>query len=176
MAKNLLIVVCVLYHFGITCFAQPGNTVRAKVQHTYYSQVGIREKTGHNDGVEVERYLSYVWLKKGNPWCAAFVSWTFGQNGIKKARSGGCVQLMEQGRTIYKSGKQTLEPQQADVFFIWFSNLKRVAHTGFVDKWSDTWVTTVEGNTNEAGSREGDGVYKKKRLRRQIYAVCSYIN
>ncbi|RZM19145.1 MAG: CHAP domain-containing protein [Pedobacter sp.] len=148
---------------------------------TYESKIGVRELTGRNDGREVETYLSYVWLKRGQPWCAAFVSWTLGQNGIKHARSGGCVQLMEQGLTIYQPSNSKLSrtgtktPQAADVFFIYFPEKKRVAHTGFVHQWGETTVITVEGNTNEAGSREGDGVYRKRRLKRQIYAVTTYI-
>lgn len=167
---GLLLLVCSL------SYAQQSNQLREAIQKRYTAQIGVRELTGKNDGKSVEVYLSYVWLKKGQPWCAAFVSWVYGQYGVKNARSGGTVQLMSQGTTIYKSGKVTETPQKADAFFIWFANKGRVAHTGFVDKWSATWVETVEGNTNEAGSREGDGVYRKKRLKRQIYAVTKYIN
>lgn len=157
-------------------FAQQGRSVRDQVQATYTSKIGVRELTGNNDGVEVQKYLAYVWLKKGNPWCAAFVSWTFGQNGITKARSGGCVDLMDHGRTIYIKNKVIQAPQKGDVFFIYFPAKGRVAHTGFIDSWGSTTVLTVEGNTNEAGSREGDGVYRKRRLKRQVYAASTFIN
>jgi hypothetical protein len=33
----------------------------------------------------------------------------------------------------------------------------------------------VEGNTNEAGSNEGDGVYKKRRLINSIYQVANWV-
>lgn len=176
MQKNLYLLVCLLLCFCAIGSAQPSNSVRANLQATYTKQIGVRELTGKNDGVQVEAFLKYVWLAKGNPWCAAFVSWCFKQNGYAKPRSGGCVQLQEQGTIIYINGKVRVLPQTGDVFFIWFANKGRVAHTGFIDKWSDTWVTTVEGNTNEAGSREGDGVYRKKRLKRQIYSAVDYSN
>jgi hypothetical protein len=48
-------------------------------------------------------------------------------------------------------------------------------NVGFVDNWTSKTVHTVEGNTNQAGSREGDGVYRKIRLTRQIYAVTRFI-
>ncbi len=83
---------------------------------------------------------------------------------------------MESGKTVYKAYKKNNIPLKADVFFIWFAEKKRVAHTGFIDRWNQTFAITVEGNTNQAGSREGDGVYKKRRLKRQIYAVCNYID
>jgi hypothetical protein len=176
MAKSKSILVCLFLLICSIGYSQQGNQLRDNIQKTYTSKIGVRELSGRNDGVEVETYLKYVWLKKGQPWCAAFVSWVYGQNGIKKARSGGCVALMEQGRTIYIKDKFTQLPQYGDVFFIWYVNKNRVAHTGFIDKWSEEWVTTVEGNTNQAGSREGDGVYRKKRLKRQIYAASTYIN
>ncbi|MCY1527801.1 hypothetical protein D9M68_628840 [compost metagenome] len=176
MAKSKSILITLLLFVCSLSYAQQSDKLRQEIQRTYTNQIGVRELTGRNDGKEVETYLSYVWLKKGQPWCAAFVSWSFGQNGVRSARSGGCVQLMEQGRTIYRAGKAIENPKKADVFFIYFAEKGRVAHTGFIDKWSDEWVDAVEGNTNQAGSREGDGVYRKKRLKRQIYAVTTFIN
>lgn len=175
MAKAKVILCSLLFFISCFSYAQSSNQLRNAVQKTYTSQLGVRELTGNNDGIAVEKYLNYVWLKKGQPWCASYVSWSFGQNGIKKARSGGCVQLMEQGTTIYKSGVLRETPQKADVFFIYYAEKGRVAHTGFVDDWGEDFVTTVEGNTNGAGSREGNGVYRKKRLKRQIYAVTKYL-
>jgi hypothetical protein len=179
MATNKNLLVGVLWLICSISSAQQSYQLRDNIQKTYNSQIGVRELTGKNDGPQVEKYLSYVWLKKGQPWCAAFVSWTFYQNGVKKARSGGCVGLMEQGIVIYKGAKvlpNKAPPLHGDVFFIWYANKNRVAHTGFIDEWGDDIVTTVEGNTNSAGSREGDGVYRKKRLKRQVYAVATYIN
>jgi hypothetical protein len=61
--------------------------LRKQVRDIYTSQIGIREK-GSNSGPAVEQYLRYVNLPKGNPWCAAFVCWVFGQAGIENPRSG----------------------------------------------------------------------------------------
>ena len=47
---------------------------------------------------------------------------------------------------------------------------------GFIDEWKDPWLITVEGNTNVLGSREGDGVYRKRRLVRSVYKVARYVN
>src|SRR6476661_4335715 len=52
-----------------------------RIQEIYTSQIGVREKKV-NSGPEVEKYLAYVGLKKGNPWCAAFVCWVFGEAGV----------------------------------------------------------------------------------------------
>ena len=50
---------------------------------TAESQVGVVEKTGNNDGVQVEAYLKTVGLGKGYSYCAAFVKWVFLQCGFK---------------------------------------------------------------------------------------------
>lgn len=142
------------------------------------SQVGVREKTGNNDGVSVERYLASVGLSKGNPWCAAFVHWVLQDAGIKDVpKSGYSPSWFPKAKTVYQAGKaNTNTPGRADVFGIYFASKGRIAHVGFVDSWppSSTYCMTVEGNTNEAGSREGDGVFIKRRLKKQIYKVSRW--
>jgi hypothetical protein len=39
-----------------------------------------------------------------------------------------------------------------------------VGHTGLVEKVSGDFAITIEGNTNNGGSRDGDGVYRRRRL------------
>lgn len=152
------------------------NNIRLKVQDTYTSQIGVRELTGNNDGKLVEIYLKYCNLSKGNPWCAAFVCWTLGQNQIQNPRSGFCPNLFLKNNTVWKRDRKiNRTPLCSDVFGLYFPEKKRIAHVGFIEKWTTQTVTTVEGNTNQVGSREGDGVYRKIRLTRQIYAVTRFI-
>jgi len=121
------------------------------------SQLGVRERTGNNDGQAVEQYLNYVGFKIGAPWCAAFVSWVFGSAGCEQPNTAWSPAL-------FPLQKQTTEVKPATVFGIYFPSLKRIAHCGFVERLDGHWVITIEGNTNVAGSREGDGVYRKRRL------------
>ncbi|WP_276359596.1 hypothetical protein [Daejeonella sp. H1SJ63] len=67
------------------------------------------------------------------------------------------------------------QPNTGDVFGIYFPDKKRIAHAGFIDQWDGTWLITVEGNTTIYGSREGDGVYRKRRPVKSIYQVAGYI-
>ena len=53
--------------------------------------------------------------------------------------------------------------------------MKRIAHQGLIESVQKDCIITVEGNTNDMLSREGDGVYRKRRQVRQIYMVASYI-
>ena len=160
---------------------------RDLVQRIYTAEIGVRERTGKNDGWRVEECLRYVNLKKGDPWCAAFVCWVFGKAGIENPRTGWSPGLFPKSRVCWRrmgmgsvkyavqKSKPAYTPQQGDVFGIWFPDKQRIAHVGLIDRWEDTWVTTVEGNTNEAGSREGDGVYQKRRLTRSVWKVARWI-
>lgn len=144
----------------------------------YSNEIGIREKTGQNDGERVEEYLRSCGLKKGQPWCAAFVTWVFKQSEVKAITSAYSPSWFPSKKVVYTRGSQNNQtPVQADVFGIYFSSKGRIAHVGFIDVWndSDSFCMTVEGNTNDAGSREGDGVYRKRRLKRQIYKVSRWI-
>lgn len=133
------------------------------------SQLGIREATGKNDGLQVEQYLIYTNNKKGDPWCASFVSWVYGQAGYPLPRTAWSPAL-------FPLDKRTDKPQPADVFGIYFPKLKRIAHCGIVEDSRANWIYTIEGNTNLAGSREGDGVYRKLRHRRSIKYYANWID
>jgi len=122
-------------------------------------------------------YLASANLKRGQPWCAAFLTWTFRAAGIKAMVSGYSPNWFPAKKVIYTRGSsRNSSPGTADVFGIYFPTKKRIAHVGFIDEWkSGSIAITVEGNTNEAGSREGDGVYKKRRLKSQIYKVSRWL-
>ena len=164
------------------------NELRQKVRKIYNSQIGVREKPP-NSGPAVEEYLRYVNLPKGNPWCAAFVCWVYGKAGVANTKSGWSPDLFPRSKVIWSRGVESrkwtvighaqtldLRPQTSDIFGLYFPEKARIAHVGFIDQWDGTWLITVEGNTNEAGSREGDGVYRKKRLVRTVYKVARYID
>jgi CHAP domain len=175
MRKVNLFFVCIGFVLGNILICT-GNPLRDCVKHTYYSQIGVRELTGKNDGKSVEMYLQSVKLGKGYPWCAAFVNWTLLQCGLKPKMSAWSPAWFDKNRVVYKRGHSDNKvPDRGDVFGLYFPNLKRIGHVGFIDSWSDKEVITVEGNTNGAGSREGNGVYRKRRMVSQIYIVSDWI-
>ena len=153
------------------------ETQRDCLRELYLSQVGVREQGGNNRGPEVKMYLQSIGLGESYPWCAAFVSWCFQQVEIDAPVSGWVPAFALRDKMVYKQGRILKRlPKYGDVMLIWFKRLNRPAHIGFIDEWGDTWVITVEGNTNIDGSREGDGVYRKRRLKKQIWAVTNFIN
>jgi hypothetical protein len=126
------------------------------------TQLGVREATGHNDGAAVESYLRAVSLGKGYAWCQAFVYWCFNQAakalGVENptAKTAGVLDHWTKTK-----GLKTKSPQPGDVFIMDFGGGK--GHTGFVKEVKGNMIVTVEGNTNDANSREGDGVYERMR-------------
>lgn len=172
--KNIgrLIFACCLYLIAINAGSQP---VRNDLREVYTSQIGVREATGHNDGKEVEKYLRSVGLGKGYPWCAAFVAWSHNELNIPNPESAWSPDWFK-SNVIYRADwrKKEITIQPGMVFGIWFQSKKRVAHVGFIDGEDHNNYYTVEGNTNAAGSREGDGVYKKIRPKKSIYIIADY--
>ena len=152
------------------------DEIRNCVKELYDSQIGVRETGGSNKGTQVEMYLASVGLGPGYPYCAAFVSWVYQNANIQVPLSAWVPSYALKDKRIYQRGKFELKtPQKGDVFLIWYPKLNRPAHIGFIEQWKEKWVLTVEGNTNDSGSREGDGVYRKRRLRKQIWAVSDFI-
>ena len=161
---------------GQTEIQKEEQYTRQCVKELYDSQVGVRETGGFNRGPYVEMYLASVDLGPGYAWCAAFVSWCYQNAGVDAPRSGWVPSYALKDKRIYQRGKfQLQKPQSGDVFLIWYNSLNRPAHIGFVDEWNEDWVITVEGNTNDNGSREGDGVYRKRRLKKQIWVVSNFV-
>lgn len=151
--------------------------IQDQVAATYEGEVGIREVGKNNHGPGPKKYLASVQLGEGYAWCAAFVKWVFLQHDIDTGKANAwSPSWFPNDRVIYRRGQNPKAiPDKGDVFGLYYTNLKRVGHVGFVHDWSEDWVITVEGNTNGDGSRDGDGVHRKRRLKKQIYVVSRYI-
>lgn len=145
------------------------------IEEIYLSQIGVRELTGKNDGPEVEMYLRSVGLSKGYAWCSAFVAWCLNEVEIPHKINAWSPTAENRNNFIYNNKNFVKEPRAGDVFTLWYNNLKRIGHTGFYHQnQNDKIIVTVEGNTNDAGSREGDGVYKKYRSLNTIHSISRW--
>lgn len=153
----------------------PLSVVRTCVVDAATADVGVREATGRNDGPEVERYLAHVGLGKGYPWCAAFVSYHLSECGVKNPKSAWSPAFASAADRVWQPRKAVRSPLPGDVFSIYYVQLKRPGHVGFVTSTDGRYILTVEGNTSGPGSREGDGVYARKRELAKIHAITSYI-
>ncbi|MEW2406477.1 peptidoglycan-binding protein [Streptomyces griseoviridis] len=98
-------------------------------------------------------------------WCATFVSWVALKAGVADLfpRTASCAT----GVSWFKNkGRFSEYPAVgAQVFY----GSGGGSHTEIVISYDADYVYTVGGNTNANGSAEGDGVYSKKRARRDAY-------
>ena len=144
------------------------------------AEIGVTEVNGTNTGPRVDEYKAATWLdpKKGWPWCAAFVCWVVREamtaaeiketKTFRRPRTAGAWDLENWSRAqdattwTRKPHRGDIEP--GDIVVFTFS------HVGFAVSRPDKkgYVFTVEGNTDSSGSREGGGVFRKRRHVSQI--------
>lgn len=178
MAKNFSFIGCLLL-FVLSLFVPApslGLDQESCIVQTAEQYLDVREATGKNDGPEVEMFLKSVGLGKGYSWCAAFVHFVLDQCGIKNTINAWSPTAHNPKNIIYAKSKHYASVQPGDVFTIWSYSKKRIAHTGFVHSPAcDRFYTSIEGNTNDGGSFNGDGVYKRRRSYKQTYSITRWI-
>ena len=135
-------------------------------------EIGVSEVDGTNCGPRVDQYKAATWLdaSKGWPWCAAFICWLVKESiededvKFKRPRTAGAWDFENWAKQQSGKGVELRKPtnediKAGDIVIFTFS------HIGLAVKDVDSsgYVTTIEGNTNGAGSREGGSVLEKKR-------------
>ena len=154
----------------------PTSPLREKLVETAETYVGIREETGRNDGKDVVRILRNINLHKGDPWCAATMAIIHDENNVPNPRSGYCPDWFR-SNVVFKKNTPVFDEfraKQAQVFGLYIESKRRVGHVGMIVGESKFSYTTIEGNTNDAGSDEGEGCYRKIRNKRSIFVVSDY--
>lgn len=124
--------------------------------HVAASQVGVRESSA-NWGPMVRAYLKVAGLFSPAPWCAAFVTWCLVEAGADRKRlprfAASTYYWWRWSKTI-KHG-----PTKPDRGCIGLYNNNGAGHIWL---WTSS-EATIEGNTNDNGSREGIGVFRRIR-------------
>jgi hypothetical protein len=143
----------------------PTNDARRLIE-VAKKEIGVREFT-ENSSPRIDQYCNYVGLKKV-AWCAAWVSWCFGQAGYKEPGTAWSPAL-------FPAGRLARDALPGMVMGIFFPSKGRIAHCGIVIAVRGEWCETVEGNTNIAGSREGDCVMRKLRHKRTIAKYADWL-
>lgn len=141
----------------------------------------VREVGGPNRGERVQLYQRAVGLGPGSPWCAAFVGWVAREaSGEAKAppwATGSAVTGFFNAQSKLRGSEFLAFPHErakVRAGWVWVraaspadaiaARAKRWVrgHTGIVtNPEAAGGFATIEGNTNRAGSRDGDGVYRK---------------
>ena len=138
------------------------------------TQIGVEEvPKGSNAGADVEKYLKSVGLGKGYSWCMAFVYWNVLQACAKLSMPNP---LLKTGGVLaqynYPKSKRFTAPQAGDIFIMDFG--KGTGHTGIVEYVLNDTIHTIEGNTNDSGSREGIEVCRRQRPKAKIKGYLRY--
>jgi CHAP domain len=162
------------------------SQTRLCLTKTALSQTHVRELTGHNDGVEIRKYLKILNLPEGTPYCGAFVEWVYRQCGVVSIVQAPAVAYSwakYPNRIVWNKapilGKKA--PQQGDVaVFAWRQRRGGVRyHSELVVEWQDDDevedFVTVGGNTSSPTNKKIEGVFRKLRDK-DIAAVSDHIS
>lgn len=134
--------------------------------------VGIREKTGKNDGPMVELIQETIGRAQGEAWCMSFVQ-TLIAYVEKKLGVTSPVEPSEHCLTVWnktsKKHRVSYIPAPGAIA-IWRYGKTTSGHTGVVVHWEKgDAIEMIEGNTNSGMNvtdtivREGGGVYRTRR-------------
>ena len=151
--------------------------IRQKIVETALSQVGKTGYTYWNWYNGQEGFMEY---------CAAFVSWVGDQHGQIENGNIPKFAWVKVGVDFYKDKgrfkyNKEYTPKPGDiVFFNWNSANDLIDHVGFVEKFEDGYVYTIEGNVG--GSTPSKAVarkvvtrkYKKDSLHLYGYGIPEY--
>ena len=157
-----------------------GAPLPAKALVVAAQEIGVLEDPlGSNRGPQVDQYLRAVGLNPAEgsfPWCAAFVYWCFNQaaKALNVAnplvKTAGVLEHWNQAGARGTRRLSTVEctdnPSlvQPGMIFV-LTTGSGFGHTGLVEEVRGVFLTTIEGNTNAGGSREGIGVFRREARR-----------
>lgn len=162
-----------------TFTAPPAGSLAEAVIGVASAQVGVREVPPHsNRGPMVDEYMKSVNPGLlGKAWCMAFVYWCFGQAAQKVGignplpKSAGVLDSWTKSQSLSRVKIVAAAEAAADstliepgmVFYMDYDG--KYGHAGIVVAIQGSQLTTIEGNTNEAGSRTGGGVFQRTARR-----------
>ena len=136
------------------------------------AELGASE-TSRNRGPRIAKYWAATdypdGMEKREPWCAAFVAWCLAQwLGVKAKRPKSAAvrnwvpAALRLDWRVFGPRDGLLFPRAGDICVFTFS------HIGIVEDFDGSFVTTIEGNTDDQGGREGVEVARRKRPLREI--------
>jgi peptidoglycan hydrolase-like protein with peptidoglycan-binding domain len=145
------------------------------------TQVGVREKPlGSNRGPVVDQYIKAVGLNPtGNPpggffWCVAFTHFCYMKAAEKVGienphiKTGGVLDHWRKAGAKPNVVRVTKAKAVADPGLVMPGSLFIIdhggglGHSGMVTEVANGRLKTVEGNTNDNGSRNGIGVFQRE--------------
>lgn len=124
------------------------------------TQIGKQEiPKNSNWGEHVQKYLKSVGITFPASWCMAFVYWCCKEADPSTIlfKTGGVLKQWQKTDSKYKHST----PLAGDIFIMDFGG--GLGHTGIVELVEGENIHTIEGNSNDEGSREGYEVCRRVR-------------
>lgn len=145
----------------MTEFAPGGLPPTATPLDVAHSYLGVHETRGRpNRGPMIDMWNRFVGLEPddcpdpgGYPWCAAFVSWCCHRGGRPIVKGASARKLLMRNPDI-EVPMDSLQP--GDILINLMSNGK--GHVAFFVKKGQGRIYSLDGNSNDAGSRDGRDV------------------
>ncbi|WP_143304667.1 CHAP domain-containing protein [Chitinophaga vietnamensis] len=158
----------VLFGTPVTQPAAAPTPLLAKAVEVAKGQIGVMEvPPGSNSGPMVNQFLASTGTPPGNNWCAAFVYWCFDQAaqslGVPNplVKTAGCLDHWNRTTgTKILTADAVNNPSlivPGSIFIRSYGN--GFGHTGIVSAVNGGFMETIEGNSNNNGSRDGEGVF-----------------
>lgn len=147
------------------------STISELAVQTAITQLNQQEKPkGSNWGHPVQDYLASVGIGFPASWCMAFVYWCYdhaaSQTGQPNPlfKTGGCLSQWNNRKANQLPLSIPIEQLKSGDIFI-MNHGHGLGHTGIVESVdvAKGIINTIEGNTNDTGSREGFEVCRKQR-------------
>jgi CHAP domain len=142
-----------------------------------FNQVGVMENPpGSNRGPQVDEFIRSTGLKpeEGSfAWCVAFIFWCFRQAATAldvpnpMTRTAGVLQLWRAANRASNTRIIAAADSQANIDKIGRGQIFAIStgggfgHAGLIEDVQNGKLLTIEGNTNDGGSREGIGVFRR---------------
>ena len=131
--------------------------------------IGVKE-TSHNSGTHIDDWLRRVQRQPGATWCVAF-AWCMLDDACDALHLHNPLQPVAGGHLLMRMAKDhrawTSEPGPGFIFGVDHGVSEttgaHLSHVGIVVEVDGDQLRTIEGNTNAAGSREGNCVTAKTR-------------
>ena len=157
----------------------PPSDLAQAVLDVARSQIGVLEQPlGSNRGPQVDQYVRATGLEPSGhfPWCVCFAFFCFKQAAENLGRANpmiktaGVLDLWNQAGhldvprvTMDQAMNNPTLVQPGQIFVIDTPPPGGAGHAGLVEKVISGKLVTIEGNTNDNGSREGIGVFRREQ-------------
>lgn len=147
----------------------------------------MEDPPGSNKGYSVEQYLKSVGLGPGFSWCAAFVFWCFAKAATELGAknpvvcTGGVIDHWRRAKPAVKiTALQALQNpslvKPGCIGILLLDKHTGAGHTFLVEGIKGKALTTIEGNSNNGGSREGIGVFRLSRRKLTDTSLVGFLD